>query len=673
MSKVAEIDRIESVDVKPEKLSDASRKLAFTVEEITPDIAREMLEHDVSGRHGQKLSASDRKAIDTYKTFMKNRGWAINFQPIIFDEDGKLLDGFLRLTACIESETNFKTMVVRNVRADTLHTIDQHRRRTYAGVLESRGIDKAGALVRTMSKLIRIENGTLGISNEQIVWQRYEKVFDANPELVEANQLTHSSAFLGCQLQSTARNVLVFMAIKAGKRNEVVRFLRELGPNATMPYNTAPRMLSLHLASLNEARRQVSDRGMRISDDFADVDSTLGLAILAFNDFCKDISPSAPYRWERDYGDARQIQYEEDLAAWKADKAAGRTVGPRPTKDKNLIPSAQVVREHAPPNLGLPVMDGYPGLAEGKFDMSTDASTFAGRIAQEMVAAAEADSGAARISSILVTPEMARHFLQFNDGNRKLQPKHVDMMAADIQKGQWMVNAQPICFTANPFAASTDGERPRLLNGQHRLHAIIKAGEPIEVPIAINIPDEAFATFDNHAKRTVRASGAKIDVRVLASAAKLQWREDNGYPLTTNRIDEPGAPRVPSPSATDIVETQIAHPDLEKGFTRSRRKGMAELASAGVMTYFIYRIEREDPVLAEEFLNGIETGAEVPAGSPILALRNTLRGRRLEKKVARYDALRLLIDHWEAFKNWKGKSGPKTDDAQESLDLDGGA
>ncbi|MCW3782983.1 hypothetical protein [Defluviimonas salinarum] len=577
-------------------ISETSAEVTFAVEDITPERASELLER-------ARNAVADKKAVETYAQAMKNGAWILNGQPIILDQDGRVIDGVQRLNACIKADTPFQTIIARNVRSDTLHTIDQHRRRSYQGVLESRGIKVAGAIVRTMSKLIRIENGTLGRENLPISWSRYDRVLAANPELLDAIEIADESR--GSALHSTARPVLAFMAIRAGKRDELMAFLRELSIEHTLGLDSPPRVLAQQLIL---GRQQDNPYG---------VDGALAVSILAFNDFAAGKKATSFYYWKPDLGDT-------------------------PLNDDGSPLSRKAIREHAPANLGLPVMNGFPGLREGRFDISAPVDEFGGRTSEEIAEAARTDAGKEQVRMVVLTPERAREWLQFNTGNRKIQPTHVETIARDIEKGHWMVNAQPICFTADPENPS--GEEPvRLLNGQHRLRACIMSGIPIEVPIAINIPEEAFATFDTHAKRTMRRMGDRVDDRVLAAAAKFQWKQDNGLPLTGRG----------SPSATEILQTLDEHPGLASGFSRSRRKEMTKLGSAGVMTYFIYRVMSEQAEWAEEFLDGIETGADVPRGSPILSLRNMAINRRGE--LSRKDTLDMLIDHWNAFKVWKRK------------------
>ena len=180
MTPADEIIQAEQDDaVKAASTGEARYPVFSPNEEITPELAAEYLKKAPNAHE-------DKKAIATYAQAMRNGAWILNGQPIIFDQEGQLLDGVQRLNACIEAGVPFITMVARNVRADTLHTIDQHRRRSYQGVLESRGVRNPGKVVRTMSKLIRIENGSLGRETMPISWSRYDRVLDANPEIIEA-------------------------------------------------------------------------------------------------------------------------------------------------------------------------------------------------------------------------------------------------------------------------------------------------------------------------------------------------------------------------------------------------------------------------------------------------------------------------------------------------------
>lgn len=93
----------------------------------------------------------------------------------------------------------------------------------------------------------------------------------------------------------------------------------------------------------------------------------------------------------------------------------------------------------------------------------------------------------------LITPEIAKEYLKFNTVNRPLNKTTVDYYADQMRRGQWMLNGETICFS--------DGGV--LINGQHRLNAIIKADTPIQMLVVRGVQSESFITFDNGKNRTM--------------------------------------------------------------------------------------------------------------------------------------------------------------------------
>jgi hypothetical protein len=84
-----------------------------------------------------------------------------------------------------------------------------------------------------------------------------------------------------------------------------------------------------------------------------------------------------------------------------------------------------------------------------------------------------------------ITPETAEDMLKRLDSNRRLITTHVTFLAEEIRENRWRVNGDTIRFSNR-----------RLLDGQHRLHAVIQADKPIWALIVEEIPDESFDTID---------------------------------------------------------------------------------------------------------------------------------------------------------------------------------
>jgi hypothetical protein len=79
----------------------------------------------------------------------------------------------------------------------------------------------------------------------------------------------------------------------------------------------------------------------------------------------------------------------------------------------------------------------------------------------------------------LITPEMAKKILSSaNTNNRKLQQRKVETYARDMRAGAFITTHQGIAFDENEV----------LLDGQHRLAAIVLCGKPIQMLVTRGLP-----------------------------------------------------------------------------------------------------------------------------------------------------------------------------------------
>ena len=73
----------------------------------------------------------------------------------------------------------------------------------------------------------------------------------------------------------------------------------------------------------------------------------------------------------------------------------------------------------------------------------------------------------------LVTPEMARRWLSDNAHNRKINVERVAELCQKMQDGTWREKGAAIEVT----------DTGHLLNGQHRLTAIVQCGKSIRIRV----------------------------------------------------------------------------------------------------------------------------------------------------------------------------------------------
>ena len=87
---------------------------------------------------------------------------------------------------------------------------------------------------------------------------------------------------------------------------------------------------------------------------------------------------------------------------------------------------------------------------------------------------------------VVVTPELAQAWLDKNIGNRKLTANHVERIARDMKAGRFSFTGDPIRFD----------DTGRLIDGQHRLKACIKADAPFESLVVYNLSPKVQDVID---------------------------------------------------------------------------------------------------------------------------------------------------------------------------------
>lgn len=119
----------------------------------------------------------------------------------------------------------------------------------------------------------------------------------------------------------------------------------------------------------------------------------------------------------------------------------------------------------------------------------------------------------------LVTPAQADFWLTHcNTKNRTLRVTVVRKYARDMEAGRWLLTPESIMF-------DPEGN---LLNGQHRLKAVIESGATVPFTISTNVDPEVFKVLDSGVKRTAGdalASKGRQSVHKRAAVARslLLW------------------------------------------------------------------------------------------------------------------------------------------------------
>jgi hypothetical protein len=213
-----------------------------------------------------------------------------------------------------------------------------------------------------------------------------------------------------------------------------------------------------------------------------------------------------------------------------------------------------------------------------------------------------------------VTPDIAREWLKKNHHNRAVVKTVVERYARDMTAGEWKVTHQGIAF-------APDGS---LLDGQHRLMAIVASGVTIITNVTQGVSDEAFIGMDGGKSRTL------ADRLVLfkdPEANRLAVAFIVAYAVATHKFNGR-----PTADETDDLFLELAEGITTAVHTfklHGKRKGLCRAAYGAALSVYI----QKHPIQGKAFLERYFSGINLSLGDPVLTLREAIIQERIEESV----------------------------------------
>lgn len=103
-----------------------------------------------------------------------------------------------------------------------------------------------------------------------------------------------------------------------------------------------------------------------------------------------------------------------------------------------------------------------------------------------------------------ITPELAKRYLEHNKSNRPLRINTVAKYAIEMKMGRWDLNHQGIAFN----------ELGELVDGQHRLRAIVESGCTVQMLVTLELPSDSGFNID---KLSCRKDGDTLAIAIKTS------------------------------------------------------------------------------------------------------------------------------------------------------------
>lgn len=233
-----------------------------------------------------------------------------------------------------------------------------------------------------------------------------------------------------------------------------------------------------------------------------------------------------------------------------------------------------------------------------------------------------------------VTPELAQRWLGLNTSNRKLKPRQIEAYAVDMAAGRWVLNAEFVKFAGPEYSPT------KLLDGQNRLHAVLKAGVPVTMGVAFGVPERAQNSMDSGSKRTVgdnlTIAGMPYGTLVGAIArVAMKVRDDR---MNWGTV----------PYTNVAVEQFISeHHELLRSAEIAGRYGVRADVSNAVVGYTHWVLAQIDPEAAFIFWRDAGEKVGLSAGDPVIAMTNWFAtARRNRTQVPLPVALSIIFRAW---------------------------
>lgn len=244
----------------------------------------------------------------------------------------------------------------------------------------------------------------------------------------------------------------------------------------------------------------------------------------------------------------------------------------------------------------------------------------------------------------VITPEIAKQLLETNTSNRSVNARNLDAIIADMSKGVFKQTGESIKIAENGI----------LLDGQHRLHAIIKTGKTLSMWVVRGLDNDAFKYIDTGRSRKasdVLAIEGVYRATKMATMSKFIINfQKSRYVAVAEHSLQFGS-RISNADISAFVAKNKN--DLEDSYHYGHNK-YNKIISGTTLASFHYIFNKIDSKDADDFCHKISEGADLKTSSPIHLLRQRLIfDIRSTKKMRNLEKLALVCKAWNLYRTNK--------------------
>ncbi|WP_066212917.1 hypothetical protein [Arthrobacter woluwensis] len=242
------------------------------------------------------------------------------------------------------------------------------------------------------------------------------------------------------------------------------------------------------------------------------------------------------------------------------------------------------------------------------------------------------------VEFVLVTAEIAELWLEQNLENRAVSPERVASYALDMTANNWK-------FTGDPIKFDWDG---RLIDGQHRLLAIIRSGCTVRMLIAKGINPTAQTVIDTGKKRTsshaLQMVGYRQAPTIVAAAARIGLTEEAGKLLNAKST-------LLLPTHSEVIGWVEQNTEIEQWAQLSQKYHRAIAVAPSPLAYAMYTIIRLNGAEGIRFFDDLYAMKTEGEGDPKATLLKRLRQAVATKeRISAAQVIFAIYRSWNAVK-----------------------
>ena len=237
-----------------------------------------------------------------------------------------------------------------------------------------------------------------------------------------------------------------------------------------------------------------------------------------------------------------------------------------------------------------------------------------------------------------ITPVVATEMLKKNLNNRKVSEKHVNFLANEMRNGNWLFDGQPLRFDEDNI----------LIDGQHRLNAIVKSQTSQNILIVTGLKKESFKVMDTGKNRNaadVLSINGESYYCEISCCARFIIKFKNNHSLGGNRLS--------STSNTSIINWLDENRNIVENIRTADKlkKQFSGVLSKTYIASLLYLFSEKDVTVAEIFMRKLCTGLDLSDKDPIFALRKALIKDKMSKSnLPQKDKTALIVKGWNAYR-----------------------